>query len=89
MNTNTPLTDAAIADSFQTGLHQKVKAEEMRKLELRVAELEADIKEYEQDMLDMAWFDIHLSPEESERLFNEEVEVGKLWDRVRKERTGK
>lgn len=32
----TPITDAAIKDSFQTGPHYKVKAEAMRQLERRL-----------------------------------------------------
>ena len=65
---STPLTDEAIKDSFQTGPFYKVKADAMRRVE-RELFMESQI---------IDWIDDNLSPEESERLFGEEVEVGQL-----------
>ena len=64
----TPLTDEAIKDSFQTGPFYKVKADAMRRVERELFT--------ESQIVD--WLDDNLSPEESERLFGEEVEVGQL-----------
>lgn len=64
----TPITDAAIKDSFQTGYWQKVKADEMRGLE----------RQLQQEAARMDWLDENMSPEECMRLFDEEIMVGKL-----------
>lgn len=46
----TPLTDAAIADSFQTGPHYKVKADAMRSLELENQNLREQVRRLRMDL---------------------------------------
>ena len=45
----TPLTDAAIADSFQTGPHYKVKAEAMRSVEIENQSLREQVRQLRMD----------------------------------------
>lgn len=71
----TPITDEAIKDSFQTGPFYKVKADAMRRVERELFT--------ESQIVD--WLDDNLSPEESQRLFGEEIIVGQLRRFVKKQ----
>lgn len=78
----TPRTDYAIKDSFQTGFYQKVKADEMKMLELEVKILDHKLEVAEGHL---HWIDQNLSPEECIKLFDEEIEFGKLRENVQKQ----
>lgn len=82
----TPITDTEVGKCFQTGPNQRVNADAMRNMECELQELKRQYGILSNELLvcqeRLSWIDENMSPEESVRLFNEEIEVGKLRDAV-------